>query len=389
MRVPVATVIGVTGVSELRVLHVIGAMDLAGAETMIMNLYRNVDRDIVQFDFLVHADRPCAYDAEIEELGGRIHRIELFRGSNLLSYRSACKEALAVLAQDHPVVHGHIGAPAAIYLSEAKRQGCFAIAHSHNTNGPLSLEELSFQTASFPTRFIADYFFACSRQAGIDRYGKHVVEGDNFAVIPNGIDARAFTFSQERRAAARAQLGLTDELVVGHVGRFEAAKNHSFLLNAFAALHQKRPDAKLALVGSGSLLEQSKAQAGHLGISDAVLFLGNRTDMGDVLATFDVYAFPSIVEGFGVALLEAQAAGLPCLVSEAIQDEAIVTPSVSRVTLASGAEAWAKELLRLSQEPIRRQNGFRAVQAHGFDVHETAQQLQQFYLDHQGRPSAR
>lgn len=357
-------------------------MELAGAETMLMNLYRNIDRNKIQFDFLVNADHPCAYDEEIESLGGQIYRIPAYRVTNLLSYRSACKEAFASLAQTHHIVHGHIGAPAAIYLAEAKRRGCFTIAHSHNTKGPLSPTEIAFRVSTFPTRFVADHFFACSTQAGIDRYGKRIVNSDRFGLVPNGIDAASFRFDEQRRIEVRAKLNVGEEKIVGHVGRFEEQKNHTFLLEVFSRFHQRQQDSKLILIGSGTLMERAKAQAQSLGIADSVLFLGNRTDMADIYAAMDVFVFPSFMEGLSVALLEAQASGVPCVVSEANQDEGIVSKTVHRLSLSEGAEEWAEQIGKALETPCDRSIGFRDIQEHGFDIHESAKKLERFYLQH-------
>ncbi len=357
-------------------------MELAGAETMLMNLYRHMDRDSIQFDFLVNADHTCAYDDEIESMGGHIYRIPQYYILNLFSYRKECRKVLAELSHNHPIIHGHIGAPAAIYLSEAKRLGYYAIAHSHAQHHPINLEEIAFRLSSYPTRFVADYYFACSRQAGIDRYGNRIVNSKRFRIIPNGIDASSFSFSDEKREKLRDELGIGSEIVIGHVGRFEEVKNHAFLLETFAAFHRMRQDSKLVLVGSGPLQEQMKTRASTLGIADSTFFLGNRTDMNNVYAAFDVFVFPSFTEGLSVALLEAQGSGLPCIVSDGNQDDGIVSKTVRRFSLSEGAEAWAKHIVEVLEVPCDRSAGFKAIQEHGFDIHDSAKKLQQFYLEH-------
>ena len=369
----------------LRVLQAIGAMDLAGAETMIMNIYRNIDRDKVQFDFLVNADRKCAYDDEIEDMGGHIYRIPYYRIINFHSYRKACANVLGELSGTHPIIHGHIGAPAAIYLSEAKRKGYYTIAHSHAKHHPINPTEIAFRLSTYPTRFVADYFFACSHQAGIDRYGKRIVNSERFSIIPNGIDAASFSFDNKKRETVRTELGIGNEIVVGHVGRFEEVKNHAFLLETFASFHQMHQASKLVLVGSGPLMEQMKTRADKLGISDSTLFVGNRTDMPNVYASFDVFVFPSFTEGLSVALLEAQGSGLPCVVSEANSDEGIVSKTVHRLSLSEGAEAWAMQIAKSIENPCDRSMGFKDIQQHGFDINDSAIKLQQFYLEHASR----
>lgn len=364
-------------------------MDRAGAEVMIMNLYRAVDRDAVQFDFLVHERRKCAFDDEIQDLGGRLYRLPRFNGVNYFSYQKACRQFFSADAGNHPVVHGHIGAPAAIYLSEAKRAGSITIAHSHGENGPLSLPELGFRIFSYPTRYIADYCFACSPEAGVDRFGKRVMASDRGRIIPNGIDTQRFAFSQEKRIATREALGLVDAHIVGHVGRFDPAKNHEFLIPVFAGIARRDPHAHLVLVGSGPLKESvQKAIAAH-DIADRVVILENRSDIPDLLSAFDCFLFPSIHEGVPVALLEAQASGLPCFVSDAIRDSAFSPQIATQLTLASGADAWAERVASSLAEPHDRTAGPGLVRSMGYDINESARQLQDFYLSVTQRPDER
>ena len=236
----------------IRVLQVIGVMDRGGAETMIMNLYRAIDRTKIQFDFLVHERREGDYDAEIRELGGRFFRLPRFVGLNEHSYRMECRTLFAA----HPewsIVHGHIGSCAPIYLSEAKRAGKYTIAHSHAQNYETGLAGLAFRVASYPSRFIADYFIGCSREAGIDRFGKRIVEGDTFSVLPNGINASHYACGQSEHDAAKAKMGFAGRPVVCHVGRLTPVKNHEFLFDVFERIKQKWPNAVLVLAGRGAL----------------------------------------------------------------------------------------------------------------------------------------
>ena len=191
----------------MRVLHVIGAMDRGGAETTVMNLYRAVDRDVVQFDFLVHEERTCDFDEEISDLGGRLYRVPRFNGANLFHYARLCRKVF----EEHPehrIVHGHIGSSAAVYLSEAKRAGRFAIAHSHAQFFLPGFAGLAFRAVSWPTRFVADYFFACSPEAGKDRFGQRVVEGDRFSVLNGGIDLGRYACSASERQRAKRASGV-------------------------------------------------------------------------------------------------------------------------------------------------------------------------------------
>ena len=192
--------------NPLRILHVIGAMNRGGAETLVMNLYRSIDRSRIQFDFLVNELGTCDYDKEIDELGGKMFEVPRYNIANYPVYRRACQAFFS--NHHHPVVHGHIGLPAPIYLSIARRHGAACIAHSHAQNYPLSPGELVFRIATHPTRRCADRFLACSVQAGLDRYGEEVVHSDRFHVLKNGIDIERSRFSEQARVSIRRELGV-------------------------------------------------------------------------------------------------------------------------------------------------------------------------------------
>ena len=366
----------------LRVLHVIGAMDRGGAETMIMNLYRAVDRAQVQFDFLVHETRECDYDQEIEQLGGRIFRLPRVTGANLVRYKSLCRAFFS----EHPeiaIVHGHIGSSAAIYLSEAKRADKVAIAHSHAQNFLPGPAGWAFRAVSYPTRYIADYFIGCSLEAGADRFGRRVVEGDRFMILNNGIDLSRYRCDERAHQEAKRLLGVEGRPVFGHVGRLAEEKNHRFLFETFSRVLQQLPDAVLLLAGRGPLEQELKEYADGLGIARAVRFLGVCDDVPSLLRAMDVFVFPSVKEGLAIAVVEAQASGLPCLVSTGVPGIAVVSQRCERISLKDGAERWAVKLVELyrSSQCADRTDGVDEVRACGFDIVDSARALISVYSD--------
>lgn len=367
----------------IRVLHVIGAMDRGGAETFIMNVYRSIDRDAIQFDFLVHEDRECAYDAEIKELGGNIYRLPRFTGINLFDYRKKCQRFFSE-HREYSVVHGHIGSSAAIYLAEAKRAGLFAVAHSHNTNSK-GLAHIPFAVMSYPTRYIAEAFFACSPEAGVDRFGKRITTRAGYRVVNNGIIVDHYRFSEARRTDARIKLGLDESTpVFCHVGRFASQKNHPFLFKVFARIVSLCPNAQLLLVGGGSLEEDYKGQVENLGISAQVRFLGILDDVASALMASDVFIFPSLWEGLGIAAIEAQASGLPCLLSSSLPEMSKVTPSARFLKLEEGTQVWAREAIKSLKIPSENRSVCADdVKQAGFDIADTTSKLSAFYLSHQ------
>lgn len=364
----------------LRVLHVIGKMGVGGAETMLMNLYRNIDRTKVQFDFVVHTSERQFYDDEILMLGGKIFRTQRYNVTNYSSYKRYWDRFF----DKHPeyrIVHGHINSSAAVYLSCAKKHGRVAVVHSHNTKSPeKNMRAYASRLVAYPLRYIADYYFACSRQAGIDRFGKRVVSSKRFWVLNNAINADKYGFNGRIRDEMRKKNHIDSDCVIfGHVGRFLPQKNHKFLVEIFKQISKELPYVKLWLIGEGELQSEVAAWVEKEGLEDKVQFWGVTSHVQDYLQAMDVFLFPSLYEGLGMALVEAQAAGLPCVVSEAIQKEADIGAGLlHQISLDEKPTYWAKTAIDLCME--ERKDTRKYVVNAGFDVLSTARRMQAFYL---------
>ncbi|MGN0301585.1 MAG: glycosyltransferase family 1 protein [Anaerotardibacter sp.] len=364
-----------------RVLHVIGRMDRAGAETLIMNLYRNIDRTRFQFDFLVHTDDESDYDKEILSLGGKIYRLPTFTLLNYFSYRKACQKFF-LSHPEHRIVHGHIGSTSAIYLGEAKKLGCFTIAHSHSLNYETGIMGIAFSVLTRPTRNIADFFIGCSDEAGIDRFGFDVVKSNRYLTLINGIEVDKYVFSQEQYEKKRIELGIgADQVVFCHVGRFAEVKNHKFLIEVFNEIHKKKPNAILLLSGKGEQEEKIKRQVEDLGLQSVVKFLGLRSDVSEILIASNCFLFPSFSEGLAISVVEAQAAGLPSIVSEGVPNLTFLTPLVKKVPLNLGAEVWANEAIAVIEKAKNQERSSIREQIidSGFDIKESTIRLCELY----------
>ena len=222
--------------APIRVLHVLGNTQLGGAESRIMDLYRHMDRNRVQFDFLVHTDQKGHFDEEIEKLGGHIYRVPRFRLYNYFSYKRAVK-SFFVSHHDYKAVQGHITSTAAIYLPIAKKAGVpITIAHARSAGVDKGAKGKLTRWMRRNLSKKADFLFTCSRLAGISVFGEQAVKDGKTIFIPNAIDCPAFAYDEEKRKEMREKLGITDQYVIGHVGRFHYAKNHEYLLQVFAAL---------------------------------------------------------------------------------------------------------------------------------------------------------
>ena len=380
----------------VRVLHVLGNTNLGGAESRIMDLYRHTDRNRVQFDFLVHSGEEGFFEKEIRELGGRIFRVPRFRIYNYFSYRKALKEFFQK-HHEFALVQGHMTSTAAIYLPIAKKAGVKkTAAHARSAGVDKGLKGTM-------TRFLrrnladkADYLFTCSELAGISVYGEKAVREGKTIFIPNAIDCAGFTFDPEKRKKMREELGLTDALIIGHVGRFHYAKNHEYLLRVFAELCRMSAGAggctaetgadqnyHLILLGEGPLMEDTRKLAEELGVADRVHFLGNHKNIADYYQAMDYFVYPSRYEGMPGTIVEAQASGLPCLMSDTICREVIATELVETMSIEEEPKVWAEELQRridaLVSKQENREKYAAKMAAAGFDVQAQAERMMRFY----------
>jgi len=376
---------------QMRILHVLGRLDRGGAETMVMNLYRRMDRSRLQFDFVIHTEDVCDYTAEVEHLGGRIYSMEPFGASTAFSYRGRWR----AFFREHPeyrVIHGHMRSTASLYFAEAKRAGLVTIAHSHNTSSGRGLDACVKNILQYPLRFQADYLFACSRRAGEWLYGRRACDKKNFYVLANGIEPQAFQFDAAMRRKMREEMlpgaAGQDVPVFFHVGRLERQKNHVFLLKIMERLVRLYPGAKLWLCGVGPLEGELRdaVQTAHL--TDCVSFLGARTDVSALMQAADGMILPSLFEGLPVTLVEAQAAGLPVLMSDVVTREVILTDLVETMPLAASPECWAQAALRMvgrsgapaqDAREVRRGDYARQVGRCGYDAKKNALWLSKFY----------
>lgn len=368
--------------NPIRVLEVVVGMNRAGAENMIMNLYRKIDRSKIQLDFVVHTTNHCHFDDEIEQLGGRLFHMPHFYVLNFFSYRRAWR----LFFQEHPeisIVHGHVGSTAAIYLHEANRAGRFTIAHSHSAGTSIrSLNDLLFTIFSYPTRYIAKQFFGCSTEAGIKRYGKKVVSSSRYRNFPNAIDLSRFQFCIYDREKCRKELGIEkSQLVVIHVGRVSSPKNPAMIFRVFNEIVKQESQAKCYWVGTGELEDKYRRMIEEKHLEDKICMTGVRSDIPSLLMAADCFLFPSLWEGLPVSVIEAQAAGIPCVLSDAISREVAVSDLVEWHSLSESPELWANRCLILARNSQQhRQSPTEAIRKAGYDIEDSVRWLTNYYI---------
>ena len=361
----------------IRILHVIGKMDVGGAETFIMNVYRKINRDKIQFDFMVHSDEVGVFDEEIDKLGGKIYNIDSFNGVNSISYAKKWDDFFNQHSE-FTALHGHIGSSASIYLRSAKKHGIYAIAHSHYT---YTFNKFSFlhKPLTLTNRFLADSFFACSYEAGYTRYGKKVVSNTNiFSIVKNGIDPYKYAFNETTRKRMRDELGINNEYVVGMVGRLIAEKNPNLILKVIQSFSSD-DNIKFLWIGEGELRDYITLELRKYHLEDKVQMIGTVLNVQDYLQAMDVFLFPSISEGLGIALIEAQASGLPCVISMGIPDEAIITNLCKKIDFKKDINTWRDAIK--SKLDYARDDMSKSISRAGYDINDTVAFLEKFYCD--------
>lgn len=369
--------IGEISMSEpIRVLHILQRMEAGGTQALLMNIYRKIDRTKVQFDFLVEYPEKQFYDDEITEMGGKIYYSTVREDFNVFKFMRQLKTIL----NEHPeyrIVHSHAFTIGYFCLKTAKKCGVpVRIAHSHSNETMHDIKWIPKLIMQKLYTIHATDLFACSEEAG-----KYLFKNRPFSVLKNAINSSKFVSDGRIREEVRNELGVNDNFVVGHVGRFHTSKNHSFLIDVFAQIKKKKTNAKLILIGSGDLEQNIRNKAERLSLTDSIVFLGNRADMERIYQAMDVFVFPSIFEGLGIVAIEAQAAGIPVICSEGLPPESNVTPLYKKLMLSYGAEKWALEALSIVEEPQCHSNMQQYIIDAGFDMKSTAAEMERFYLD--------
>lgn len=370
----------------IRILNIVGLMSPGGIETLIMNIYRNLDREKVQFDFLTHKGIDGIFDDEIMSLGGRIYKMPKLReGSKtyywkIFEYRRELKKFF-LEHKEYKIIHCHMTNLAAIYVPIAKKYGNVScvITHSHLTQARPGLAGIVTDILHKAIPSIATDYFACSEMASCWIYPKSIINTGKVKIIKNGIDPRKFYYDETKRNALREKLGLSNKLVIGNVARFKAEKNHTFQIDVFNELLKIEPNAILMLIGEGELMPEIKQKVHNLNIENKVLFMGVRSDIPELMLCMDIFLLPSLYEGLPVVGVEAQASGLPLITSTGVTNEVDITGNVTFLDLSESPSIWARRMLDVHKTFVRH-DMYEYIQKNGYDITETAKWLQEFYI---------
>lgn len=331
----------------IRVAHIIGKMVGGGVESFIMNYYRNIDRNKIQFDFIIDSDSKVVPRKEIENLGGRI--IEIPPYQKVFSYIKELKKVFK--DNNYKIVHSHLNTLSVFPLYCAySAKVPVRIAHSHSTTNKKEWKKNIIKNILKPfSKVFATDYFSCSEHAARWLFGNKTFEQGKVSIIHNAIDVDKFRYNEEIRNKIRKELQIENKFVLGHVGRFVQQKNHDFLIDIFSEVYKENKNAVLLLIGDGPLEEKIKEKVNKLNLKDSVYFLGIKENVNEIMQAMDVFVFPSLYEGLGIVLVEAQCSGLPCVVSEEVPKEALILDNIASINLNNVME-WKKCVLNLNGE---------------------------------------
>lgn len=359
------------------VAQIMGKWFGGGVEAVIMNYYRNIDRSKVQFDFICDEDSTNIPYDEIKKLGGRVIICPPYQ--KIPKYEKFLMNLFK--EKQYKIVHSNINALSVFPLYAAKKAGVpIRIAHSHSTTNKKELKKNLMKQAlrPFSKKYATDYF-ACSELAGRWLFGDKTFEQGKVTIINNAIDLDKFKYDEKVRKEKRKELNINDDtLVVGHIGRFVAQKNHTFLIDIFNELHTKEKNSILLLIGQGPLMGEIKQKVEALGISDSVKFLGQRDDVSELYQVFDVFLLPSLYEGLPVVGVEAQATGNLCILSDSMTQETKVLDTTRFISLDKGVIEWLSIILD-DYNKFKRHNSTDEITENNFNIKKEASKLENKY----------
>ncbi len=356
----------------LRVLHICQRMESAGVQSFLMNMYRNIDKSKVKFDFLVHYKENQFYDEEIEKNGGKIYKLSVREDYNLFKYLRELDFFFKTHKYD--IVHGHMDTLGFFYLKYAKKYNVpIRIAHAHTDSVQNGIKKIPRLLMIKLYGKNANYHFACSQDSG-----KFMFK-DNFKIFRNGIDTQKFIYNEDIRKKVRTKFKIDDKFVIGNVGRLHVVKNQEFIFKIIKELKKLIPNIFLLLIGDGELESYLKNKIMEYKIEENVLILKNRNDVNELYQAMDLFVLPSLFEGIPLVGIEAQTAGLPCIFSDKVNNELSITNNCHFIAL-DNIEEWKTKILEIKDGFVRK-NVKDIIIDSGYDSHTVAKCLEEFYIN--------
>lgn len=365
----------------VHVLVVVSQLNRGGLESRLMDILRTIDFNRVCIDIFTYQLEKGLMDDEAKRLGCTIYYNKPLTIKNMNSYVNYFAEFLKKHPEYH-IVHAHQDAWCSIFCKGAYKAGVpVRIAHSRTAISTCSPRNIAKNVIKLPTKKYATHYFAVSDKAGEWLFGKRMMNNGKVQIWKNAIDCNKYVYDENVRQEVRNELGLQDEIVIMHVGNFTQPKNHDFIIDVFEQIIYNGLNAKLVLVGTDTPVEHNEKRVRAIvqgrNLMDKVLFLGMRDDVHRVLQAGDVFLFPSIFEGLPGAVVEAQAAGLPCVLSDSITKEVCILDSTVMMSIQAPVSEWAQKVEELADH--KRKSTMREMVNAGFDVNSLVDKLTKFY----------
>lgn len=364
----------------IRIAQIIGKWVGGGVESVVMNYYRYIDRSKIQFDFICDEDSTNIPYEEINSLGGKVILIPPYQ--KLFKYQSNLKKVLR--EGNYKIVHSHINALSVFPLRVAQKADvAIRIAHSHSTTNKKEWKKNILKNILRPfSKLYATDYFCCTEHAGRWLFGNKKFEKGDVYVLNNAINIEKFKFNEKVRNKKRVELGIdSDTVVIGHIGRFVEQKNHKFLIDLFSKFHNVNKNSKLVLIGQGPLEKEIREKVNLLNITDDVIFLGQINNVEELYQVFDIFIFPSLYEGLGMVLIEAQASGCSCVVSSEVPKIAQVTELVRFCDLDDSLDVWEKNITETLESNSKERVLYNEIlEKSGYNIRAENKKIEEYYL---------
>lgn len=360
----------------IKVLHCVSNMDRAGIETMLMNYYRNINKEKIQFYFLCNKSKEGSYNDEIKRLGGKIFVSPGLNPLKCIKYHKFVKEIIKENKID--IIHVHNGAFGLQSLIAAKSAGVkIRISHAHGTQIDKNYKlPLKLLYKSFLTKY-ANNYWGCCKEA-IEYYFREKANKNNSYLLNNAINLENFKYSNENRIKIRKELGIKeDEILIGHVGRFMIQKNHEYIIELFKYIYNKNKKVKLVLIGDGELLSTFKTKVKLYNLDDNIIFKNNIPNVNEYYSAMDIFILPSLFEGLPVVGIEAQANGLNCIMSNTISNEVNIIGKVKFLNIQkNNYKEWMENIIKLSK---KRNDNIKELKENGYSIKIESEKLEKKY----------
>lgn len=365
----------------IRILNIVTQMNRAGLEHRIMDIYRNIDRSKIQFDFYTNREEKGIYDDEIISLGGKVY---YSKGSNIFNLKSKEKEFYKFLLehQEYRIIHSHMNELSTLYCKAAKKAGVpIRIAHSRGANKGVNLKRYFKEIIKLNLKKYATHLFAVSEVAGEHLFGKKAIYKEEVRIWPNSIDCKKYEYNVSIRKKIRKLEKLEDKFVIINVANLVKGKNQRFLIEIFNEIQKLKKNSMLLIAGEGLERKKLEKQIKDKKLESKIRLLGNRKDVNEILQGADCFITTSLHEGFPGAVLEAQAAGLPCFISNTITHEVCLLDTTFQISLKATTKDWARQILKKLELINERKNTYQFLKDKGYDIKTLVKEYEKFYLE--------